>query len=312
LSSDDDEDEEHAQRRAKRAEEIARLKLPAYQQQQLQQLVLKKHPKRDRFYDRSQDIPNDIYFGNVKVPLHILHASSSSSSEEQSWPGGSVKSTSGASCYHQKNYHTEYRHRKESAAYTKSPNHRYSRSSSSRAEATSSQGGTRSVHRMKEYLKMAGFRHMRYQKLWQGCETNHERAEAILRFLQAHGLQGEPTDEKCRELRKEIQLQKEVEVLDTSVIIGSGEGRVTRQRAKKVSETTAAEPNETHPPEPPCLQKDMQTVASETVELKTQYAQQQQEQQLSSHEEENNPSEKSVEHALPAGELNHSNSPSKE
>lgn len=73
---------------------------------------------------------------------------------------------------------------------------------------------------------------MRYQKLWQGCETNQDRAEAILRFLQEHGLQGEPTDEKCRELRKQIQLQKEVEVLDTSVIIGSGEG-------KKVNENVA-------------------------------------------------------------------------
>ncbi|XP_035891105.1 HIRA-interacting protein 3-like isoform X1 [Anopheles stephensi] len=316
---DNDDDEKHAQRRAKRAEEIARLKLPAYQQQQLQQLVLKKHPKRDRFYDRSQDIPNDIYFGNVKVPLHILHASSSSSSEEEPWPGGSVKSSAGASCYHKKNHHSEYRHRKESAAYTKSSNYRYSRSTSSRAESTSSQGGTRSVHRMKEYLKMAGFRHMRYQKLWQGCETNHDRAEAILRFLQAHGLQGEPTDEKCRELRKEIQLKKEVEVLDTSVIIGSGEGRVTRQRAKKVSETTAAETSANLPPEQQCLQKDEQTVVdpasaasvpSETVEQETECKQQQQEQVSSP--EENDPSEKGVEQALPTGDLNHSNSPPNE
>lgn len=65
VESSDNEEEEWIRRKAKKAEEIARLKLPAYQQQQLQQLVLKKHPKRDRFYDRSQDIPNDIYFGNV-------------------------------------------------------------------------------------------------------------------------------------------------------------------------------------------------------------------------------------------------------
>ncbi|XP_050079208.1 HIRA-interacting protein 3-like [Anopheles maculipalpis] len=307
-SSDDEEDDEHARRRAKKAEEIARLKLPAYQQQQLQQLVLKKHPKRDRFYDRSQDIPNDIYFGNVKVPLHILHASSSSSSEEEPWPGGSVQSVSRTSSYPKKSYHSEQRTRKESVANTKSSNYPHYRSSSSRTESTSSQGGTRSVHRMKEYLKMAGFRHMRYQKLWQGCETNQERAEAILRFLQAQGLQGEPTDEKCRELRKEIQLKKEVEVLDTSVIIGSGEGRVTRQRAKKVSETTTAvEPGENHPPKQPCLQKDEQTVEisvpSEAVEAEAKC-----EQQLTL-QEENGPPEEGVEHTLPVDGLNHSNAP---
>uniref|UniRef100_A0A182RWV8 Uncharacterized protein n=1 Tax=Anopheles funestus TaxID=62324 RepID=A0A182RWV8_ANOFN len=277
----DSDEEEPTQRRAKKAEEIARLKLPAYQQQQLQQLVLKKHPKRDRFYDRSQDIPNDIYFGNVKVPLHILHATSSSSSEEESWPVGNVKSA------------TSSTYRRENTAYTKSSNNRYARSSSSRAEST--QGSVRSVHRMKEYLKMAGFRHMRYQKLWQGCETNHDRAEAILRFLQAHGLQGEPTDEKCRELRKQIQLQKEVEVLDTSAIIGSGEGRVTRQRAKKVSETVAVEPSVNHLAEQ-CLKQDEQTMESaaavEPTKLETESVQEQQQKQ----QDENVPLENRVEH----------------
>uniref|UniRef100_A0A182M9F4 Uncharacterized protein n=1 Tax=Anopheles culicifacies TaxID=139723 RepID=A0A182M9F4_9DIPT len=286
-ASSDNDDEEHAQRRAKKAEEIARLKLPAYQQQQLQQLVLKKHPKRDRFYDRSQDIPNDIYFGNVAVPLHILHASSSSSSDEEPWPVESVKSA------------TSSNHRKECTTYTKSSNYRYS-SSSSRAESTSTQGSVRSVVRMKEYLKMAGFRHMRYQKLWQGCETNHERAEAILRFLHAQGLQGEPTDEKCRELRKQIQLQKEVEVLDTSLIIGSGEGRVTRQRTKKVSETTAAEPS-VHPLPDACIKKDEQTpesvVSTETTVLATECAQQQE-------EDGNIASETGLEHSLPAAKQN--------
>ncbi|XP_053659588.1 HIRA-interacting protein 3-like [Anopheles marshallii] len=301
-ASSDNEEKEHTQRRAKKAEEIARLKLPAYHQQQLQELVLKKHPKRGRFYDRSQDIPNDIYFGNVKVPLHILHATSSSSSEEEPWPGGSAKSaTSSNSC-----------HRKESTTYAKSSNNRYSKISSSRAESTSTYGSVRSVHRMKEYLKMAGFRHMRYQKLWQGCETNHERAEAILRFLQTHGLQGEPTDEKCRELRKQIQLQKEVEVLDTSVIIGSGEGRVTRQRTKKVSEPTAVAPDVNRSSEQ-SLQKDEETIesaaATETTELETECVQQQEQQQ----QDGNVPLENRVEHALPADECaNRSNTPSNE
>jgi hypothetical protein len=36
-------------------------------------MKMKKKIKQDRFYDRSRNIPNDVYFGDVKVPLHILH-----------------------------------------------------------------------------------------------------------------------------------------------------------------------------------------------------------------------------------------------
>uniref|UniRef100_A0A182QVC1 Uncharacterized protein n=1 Tax=Anopheles farauti TaxID=69004 RepID=A0A182QVC1_9DIPT len=255
--SEENEDESHAQRRAKRAEEIARLKLPAYQQQQLQAMVLNKQPKRDRFYDRSQDIPNDIYFGNVPVPLHILHATSSSSSDEApEWPGGNVRSA--LQTNHKKTDKPTVVIQKSREKYT----HYNHRNTSSRAETSGSQGSTRSVQRMKEFLKTAGFRHMRYQKLWKDCHTNHDRAEAILRFLQSHGLQGEPTFEKCRELRKEIQLRQEVEVLDTSVIIDGGEGRVTRQRSKRVTEPAAAstssssnQPPVTHDDEQPVVEK---------------------------------------------------------
>uniref|UniRef100_A0A182PBY5 Uncharacterized protein n=1 Tax=Anopheles epiroticus TaxID=199890 RepID=A0A182PBY5_9DIPT len=279
-ASTDCDEEEKVRRWAKKAEEIARLKLPAYQQQQLQQLVLKKHPKRDRFYDRSQDIPNDIYFGNVKVPLHILHASSSSSDDEP-WPGGTVKSASNSNATHRKNRPSEHAHATTNSAYSKSSNYRNHRTSLPRAESSS---GTRSVHKMKEYLKMAGFRHMRYQKLWQGCETNHDRAEAILRFLHEQGLQGEPTDEKCRELRKQIQLQKEVEVLDTSLIIGSGEGRVTRQRAKKVPESCTTESAVNNMPEQSlkCAEQAPQVgpTSSETVEQPLECKQLEPEQQL--------------------------------
>ncbi|XP_058169331.1 uncharacterized protein LOC131284488 [Anopheles ziemanni] len=202
-------------RAAKKVEEIAGLKLPAHQQQQLQTMVLKrKQTTRDRFYDRSQDIPNEIYFENMDVPLHILHDTSSSSSDEE--PAVVSK------------------HRKTSDYYSSSRN-RPSSSYTGRYET----GAHHSLQSMKMFLKTAGFRHMRYQKLWEGCHTTHERAEAILRFLQDNGLQGEPTVEKCRELRKQIQLENEAKVLDVSVIINAGEGRVTRQRTKMLTTTTA-------------------------------------------------------------------------
>uniref|UniRef100_A0AAG5CNY4 Uncharacterized protein n=1 Tax=Anopheles atroparvus TaxID=41427 RepID=A0AAG5CNY4_ANOAO len=198
-------------RKEKKVEVIAGLKLPAHQQQQLQNLVLKKkQTTRDRFYDRSQDIPNDIYFENMNVPLHILHDTSSSASDEENSAVSKSRIT---------NYSS---HR-----------NRHSSSSIGRSETNH-----KSLQSMKMFLKIAGFRHVRYQKLWKDCHTNQERAEAILRFLQDSGLQGEPTFEKCSELRKQIQLENEAKALDVSVIISAGEGRVTRQRTKMLTNTS--------------------------------------------------------------------------
>lgn len=59
-------DADQRRKQKQKLEEISRLNLPTYQQQQLQTLLRKKKKNRpDRFYDKSQDIPNDIYFGNV-------------------------------------------------------------------------------------------------------------------------------------------------------------------------------------------------------------------------------------------------------
>ncbi|XP_053671759.1 HIRA-interacting protein 3-like [Anopheles nili] len=237
-SSAESDDEEHVQKRAKKVAEIAKLQLPAYQQQQLQTMLLKKQRKRDRFYDRSQDIPNDIYFGNVKVPLHILHATSSSSSDEEAWTGNNVKSTTRTNIQHYNSTHGRSKPRTSGS---------YRNSSSSKSQEYSHQTSNRSIQSMKEYLKIAGFRKVRYQKLWQNCHSTQDRADAILRFLQANGLQGEPTIDKCRELRKQIQLEQEVEVLDRSVIIDGGEGRVTRQRTRKAPESTSVHHSDNFP-----------------------------------------------------------------
>uniref|UniRef100_A0A182VKM9 Uncharacterized protein n=1 Tax=Anopheles merus TaxID=30066 RepID=A0A182VKM9_ANOME len=243
----------------------------------------------------SEDVPNDIYFGasdrvyTVSTKLHWQH---------QKQQGRKHHSRAKVST-----------DRDDDAV--ESSDNEEQENPSPRAEAASNQGSIRSVHRMKEYLKMAGFRHMRYQKLWQGCETNQDRAEAILRFLQEQGLQGEPTDEKCRELRKQIQLQKEVEVLDTSVIIGSGEGRVTRQRAKKVSESSTTEPVVSNLPEQHLQSKEEKEIQTQptnckTIEQESQCEQPLSEQQQQQQEQEEQvahvPSEQCEEPTLPVGE----------
>lgn len=62
----DDSDGEERRKRKQKLDQLSRLNLPSYQQAQLQTMIKKKKKRRqDRFYDKSQDIPNDIYFGNV-------------------------------------------------------------------------------------------------------------------------------------------------------------------------------------------------------------------------------------------------------
>ncbi|XP_065095572.1 uncharacterized protein LOC135717410 isoform X2 [Ochlerotatus camptorhynchus] len=217
----DDSDVEERRKRKQKLDEISRLNLPTYQQQQLQNLVKKKKKrKNDRFYDKSQDIPNDIYFGNVNVPLHILYGfgDSSSDDEKRDRRGGNIWKSPPPTSSRSGKYHSNSKSFKSSS----SSSHRSSVSPSS----------DRSVQAMKEYLKIAGFKSVKFHKLWEGCKSNQERANAILRLMQEKGLEGEPTIAKCRELRKQLQMEREAQVLDTSLIIDSGEGRITRRSAR--------------------------------------------------------------------------------
>lgn len=75
------------------------------------------------------------------------------------------------------------------------------------------------IDTMKNYLKVAGINKVKFNKLWEGCESNEEKVNAILKVLHEKGLQGEPTISKCRELKKQIQTKKEIEDLDVSAII---------------------------------------------------------------------------------------------
>lgn len=218
----EDSDAEERRKRKQKLDEISRLNLPTYQQQQLQNLVKKKKKrKNDRFYDKSQDIPNDIYFGNVNVPLHILYGFGDSSSDDERRDrrtGNIWKSPPPSSS--------------RSGKYQSSSKSHKSSSSSSYSRSSVSPSSDRSVQAMKEYLKIAGFKNVKFHKLWEGCKSNQERANAILRLMQEKGLEGEPTIAKCRELRKQLQMEREAQVLDTSLIIDSGEGRITRRSAR--------------------------------------------------------------------------------
>uniref|UniRef100_A0A1Q3G1M3 Putative atp-dependent rna helicase n=1 Tax=Culex tarsalis TaxID=7177 RepID=A0A1Q3G1M3_CULTA len=231
----DDSDGEERRKRKQKLDQLSRLNLPSYQQAQLQSMIKRKKKKhKDRFYDKSQDIPNDIYFGNVNVPLHILYAFGDSSSEDER-PSTSWRSESSSHSSH------KY-HRTGGGPGSRGPYKKSSSSYASYERSSVSPSGDRSVQAMKEYLKIAGFKHVKFHKLWEGCKSNQERANAILRLMQEKGLEGEPTVAKCRELRKQLQMEREAQVLDTSLIIDSGEGRITR-RSKRNHSSDPSDPN---------------------------------------------------------------------
>ncbi|XP_039446832.1 protein IWS1 homolog [Culex pipiens pallens] len=231
----DDSDGEERRKRKQKLDQLSRLNLPSYQQAQLQTMIKKKKKRRqDRFYDKSQDIPNDIYFGNVNVPLHVLYAFGDSSSEDER-PNTSWRSESSSHSSH------KY-HRTGGGPGSRGPYKKSSSSSSAIAayeRSSVSPSSDRSVQAMREYLKIAGFKHVKFHKLWEGCKSNQERANAILRLMQDKGLEGEPTVAKCRELRKQLQMEREAQVLDTSLIIDSGEGRITRRSKRNPSDPNA-------------------------------------------------------------------------
>lgn len=233
----DDSDGEERRKRKQKLEQLSRLNLPSYQQAQLQTMIKKKKKKRhDRFYDKSQDIPNDIYFGNVNVPLHILYAFGDSSSEDER-PSTSWRSESSSHSGHHKY------HRTGGGPGNRGPYKKSSSSSSNFDRSSVSPSSDRSVQAMREYLKIAGFKHVKFHKLWEGCKSNQERANAILRLMQEKGLEGEPTVAKCKELRKQLQMEREAQVLDTSLIIDSGEGRITRRSKRANASSDRSDPN---------------------------------------------------------------------
>ncbi|XP_058450024.1 uncharacterized protein LOC131429721 [Malaya genurostris] len=253
----DDSDAEERRKRKQKLEQISRLNLPAYQQAQLQSLVKKKNKrKQDRFYDKSQDIPNDIYFGNVNVPLHVLYAFGSSSSDDERMdrhkPTTSWKPPPTASSGKHNKYQPTNRSYKSSSSSTYS-----------HGKSTVSPSNDRSVQAMKEYLKIAGFKNVKFHKLWEGCKSNQERANAILRLMQEKGLEGEPTIAKCRELRKQLQMEREAKVLDTSLIIASGEGRITRRSARNPQNQA---PTDSTDPNAPSTSGLSQVVPPESLE----------------------------------------------
>lgn len=68
-----------------------------------------------------------------------------------------------------------------------------------------------------------------------GCSNSEERANRILNLLHEKGLQGEPTVEKCKQLRKDLRIRREIEGLDPNVIIqGDTEGKIYKKIDKTI------------------------------------------------------------------------------
>lgn len=65
-----------------------------------------------------------------------------------------------------------------------------------------------------------------------------ERADKIMQLLRDNGLEGEPTIDNCRLLRKEVVINEEVYELDPSLIIKT-EGRTRRSAALAATQPPA-------------------------------------------------------------------------
>ncbi|XP_069860287.1 HIRA-interacting protein 3-like isoform X3 [Dipodomys merriami] len=112
-------------------------------------------------------------------------------------------------------------------------------SSSSSDESPESKGGKAgsgrrgedhpAVMRLKRYIRACGA-HRNYKKLLGSCRSHKERLNVLRAELEALGMKGNPSLEKCRALKEKREEAAEVASLDVANII-SGSGRPRRRTA---------------------------------------------------------------------------------
>ncbi|XP_036775358.2 HIRA-interacting protein 3 isoform X3 [Manis pentadactyla] len=85
------------------------------------------------------------------------------------------------------------------------------------------------VMRLKRYIRACGA-HRNYKKLLGSCRSHKERLSVLRAELEALGLKGNPSLEKCRALKEQREEAAEVASLDITNII-SGSGRLRRRTA---------------------------------------------------------------------------------
>lgn len=95
------------------------------------------------------------------------------------------------------------------------------------------------VTRLKRYIRACGA-HRNYKKLLGSCRSHKERLSVLRAELEALGMKGNPSLEKCRALKEQREAAAEVASLDVANII-SGSGRPRRRTAWN---PTAAAPGE--------------------------------------------------------------------
>ncbi|KAJ8798666.1 hypothetical protein J1605_016469 [Eschrichtius robustus] len=86
-----------------------------------------------------------------------------------------------------------------------------------------------SVMRLKRYIRACGA-HRNYKKLLGSCRSHKERLSVLRAELEALGMKGNPSLEKCRVLKEQREEAAEVASLDITNII-SGSGRPRRRTA---------------------------------------------------------------------------------
>lgn len=99
---------------------------------------------------------------------------------------------------------------------------------------------------MKNYVSKCGIALISISKKLAQCATAKEEVSLLNDILHEAGLRGPPTLDKCAAIKHKRDLQKEVEGLDTSLIIKDSESRSTRtrQRAAKPVYTVDAPSSE--------------------------------------------------------------------
>jgi hypothetical protein len=192
TSSSESEDEYQKSKSRRKQQTITIVKAPKqlYQNTSLptppnrkqQPIQRQNHRKRDRFYDKSQDIPNAIYFGDVgDVPLHVLYSYGDSDSDNDTKTNSNLKTgeskfdTSKGNAIRFSSQVSRGVGRKVALTNNDVKNQittpPYSHSHKARGRpkmSVVSPSNDRSIQMMKKFLKAAGLKKVKLNRLWEG------------------------------------------------------------------------------------------------------------------------------------------------
>ncbi|ORY94053.1 hypothetical protein BCR43DRAFT_353774 [Syncephalastrum racemosum] len=110
-----------------------------------------------------------------------------------------------------------------------SPKKKAKTAPASKEKKTTSSKSEDTIQRLKGFINKCGVRKI-WSKELKDCKTSKQQIDKLKSILESLGVHGRPTLQKCKEAKAELELKREIESLDTSLIIDDAPRANKRKR----------------------------------------------------------------------------------